>query len=197
MLEGVLTFLILAAAAVAGEILVLDRLRAALAHSRAHDWLVEHIYLPALRMPALIGFVLASYPALYGLDAAASLSTLLGFDWFGRALNLLFALPLVLSLLPVAGRMSALVLPLQGMGLAALLYTPLAAATGAAHASYWPDAATFGALAVFGLGGHVAGSALAERLPRRRLALPAYHAVILLCQAPAVFAYGRALGARL
>ncbi|HEX6928910.1 MAG TPA: hypothetical protein VF267_06650, partial [Gammaproteobacteria bacterium] len=63
--------------------------------------------------------------------------------------------------------------------------------------SYLPDEATIIALLVFGIGGHFAGSGIARRLPQRELALPAYDAVILLCQAPAIFMYGRALGARI
>lgn len=185
-------FLALAAAATVGEILLIDRLRV----SAANDWLADHIYLPLLRLPALVGFVLASYPALYGLEAAPPLATLLDFDWFGRALNLLFVLPLVFSLVPVAGQVTSLVLPLQGMALTALLFTPLAAALAIDSPSYWPDAAAWFALAVFGVGGHLLGSAVARRLPDRRLAVPLHDAAILLCQAPAILAYGHALGAR-
>jgi len=193
MLEGLFVFLVLATAGIAGEILLIDRLR----DSRLDDWLAEHIYLPALRLPALIGFVLGSYPTLYGLESAPPLAVLLDFDWFGRALNVLFMLPLLASLLPLAGRLSALVLPLQGMALAALLFLPLTLALDLPSASYWPDLATLSALLVFGVGGHIAGTAIAERLPRRRLALPAYDATILLFQAPAILAYGNALGRRL
>ncbi len=191
MLEGILVFLLLATAAVAGEVLLVDRLRE---DSRASDWLADHVYLPALRMPALIGFVLGAYPALYGLETGPPLATLLDFDWFGRALNILFILPLLFSLLPVAGRICALVLPVQGMALTALLFTPLAAALAAESPSYWPDSHTWLALAAFGVGGHLLGTWLTERLPRRTLAIPVYDAVILLCQAPAIVAYGRALG---
>lgn len=192
MLEGVFIFLVLAALAVAGESILIDRLRV----SPANDWLADHLYLPLLRLPALIGFVLASYPALYGLESAPALATLLDFDWFGRTLNLLFILPLVLSLVPVAGRASSLVLPLQGVAVTALLFTPLAAALAVESPSYWPDEHAWIALLFFGVGGHLLGSTLARRLPQRRFAVPLHDAVILLCQAPAILAYGRALGAR-
>jgi hypothetical protein len=192
MLEGLIAFTLLAAAAIAGEILLIDRLRI----SPVNDWLADHIYLPMLRLPALIGFVLASYPALYGLESAPPLATLLDFDWFGRALNLLFILPLLLSLAPVAGQISSLVLPLQGIALTALLFTPLTTALAIDSPSYWPDRSAWLALAVFGVGGHLLGSAVARRLPGRRLAVPLHDAVVLFCQAPAIMAYGHALGAR-
>src|SRR5690606_18393583 len=117
---------------------------------RVNHWLIDHVYLPALRMPALIGFVLASYPTLYGLDSGPSLAVLTDFDWFGQALHILFALPLLLSLLPAAGRLPALVLPLQGMALTALLFAPLATVMGTPTPSYWPDAASLVALLGFG-----------------------------------------------
>ncbi|MBW3566520.1 MAG: hypothetical protein KY410_00950 [Proteobacteria bacterium] len=190
MFAGLLTFLFLAALGVAAEFLLIDRLH----ESRLNEWLAEHIYLPALRMPALIGFILASYPTLYGLEAGPPLAALLDFNWFGRALNILFMLPLLFSLLPVAGRFSALVLPAQGMALTALLFMPLAAALDLETASYRPDLSTLVALLLFGIGGHVLGTALAERLPRRRAALPAYDATVLAFQAPVILAYGHALG---
>ena len=190
MLAGLLTFIFLATLGIGGEILLIDRLRV----TPLNDWLAEHVYLPALRMPALIGFVLAAYPSLYGLDAGPPLSSLLDFNWFGRALNILFMLPLLFSLLPVAGRWSALILPLQGMALTALLFMPLLAALDAESVSFLPNIPTLLALLTFGIGGHVLGTAAAERLPRHRNALPAYDGIVLLFQAPAILTYGHMLG---
>lgn len=190
MLAGLLTFIFLATLGVAGEILLIDRLRV----TPLNDWLAEHVYLPALRMPALIGFVLAAYPSLYGLDAGPPLSALLDFNWFGRALNILFMLPLLFSLLPVAGRWSALILPLQGMALTALLFMPLAVSLDVHDASFLPNISSLLALLAFGIGGHVLGTITAEQLPRRRSALPAYDGIVLLFQAPAILVYGRMLG---
>lgn len=190
MLIAILVFLALAAAGILAEFLLIDRLH----ETRLNEWLAEHVYLPALRMPALIGFILAGYPALYGLEAGPPLAALLDFNWFGRALNILFMLPLLFSLLPVAGRFSALVLPAQGMALAALLFMPLSAALDLATASYSLDFSTLLALLLFGVGGHMLGTALAERLPRRRAALPVYDATVLAFQAPVILAYGHALG---
>lgn len=188
MLTGLFAFLLLATAGLAVEIRVVDRLR----HSDVDEWLAEHVYLPVLRMPALIGFVLGAYPALYGLDTGPPLSALLDFDWFGRALNILFFLPLLLSLLPVAGRISGLVLPLQAVALTALLFSPLAAMAGLAEPDYGPGYAVWTALLVFALAGHFLGNALAARLPNRTR--PLYDAVVLCCQIPAIALYGRALG---
>lgn len=193
MLTGIAVFLILAVAGLAGEMWLVDKLRV----TPANDWLADHVWLPFLRLPALIGFVLGAYPELYGLAEGPPLSALLDFNWFGQAINLLFVLPLLFSLLPMAGRLTALLLPIQGIALTALLFTPLAAAVATERVSYFPDAATWFALLLFGFGGHFVGSFAAERLPRRHAAVPAYDAVILLCQAPAIFAYGRALGAQL
>ena len=190
MLSGLSTFFVLAAIGVAGEVLLLDRLR----DSRANDWLADHVYLPALRMPALIGLVLAAYPALYGLGSGPPLNALLDFNWFGRALNILFILPLLFSLLPLAGRLSALVLPLQGMALTALLFMPLAADAGIDNPGYLATPGEAALVLVFGIGGHFLGTLVAERLPRRRLALPAYDFMVLLCQVPAILVYGNALG---
>lgn len=193
MFEGILIFLVLATAGLAGETWLVEKFD----RSQANIWLLDHVYLPALRLPALIGFVLASYPSLYGLESGPPLAALLDFDWFGQALNILFLLPLLLSLLPVAGRMPAFVLPLQGMVLAALLFMPLVTVMNIDNPDYRPDITTLFALTGFGIGGHFLGNTLAVRLPQRKFALPARDAIILIFQAPAILAYGRALGSGL
>lgn len=193
MLTGIAVFLILATAGLAGEIRLIEKLRV----TPANDWLADHVYLPALRMPALIGFVLGAYPALFGLESAPALASLLDFNWFGRALNLLFILPLLVSLAPVAGRFSAIALPIQGIALISLLYLPLQQAMPAAHAVQASHATGWFAVIAFAYAGHALGNFIAERLPRHDLEQVTYDALVLLFQAPLLFSYGRMLGARL
>lgn len=191
MLAGLLLFILLAVAGLVIEVWLIDRLR----HDRLNDWLADHLYLPALRLPALIGFVLGAYPSLFGLTDAPPLGQLIDFDWFGQAMNLLFVLPLLFSLLPVAGRLPGLLLPLQGAALVALLFGPLAHALGV-QASYYPGSEVLGLMLVLALAGHFLGQQLVRRFPDA-LAAPLYDAAVLACQAPAIIAYGRALGRQL
>lgn len=191
MLTGLVLFIVLAVAGLLVEAWLIGHLR----HDRLNDWLADHVYLPALRLPALIGFVLGAYPTLYGLSSAPALSHLIDFDWFGQALNLVFVLPLLFSLLPVAGHLPGILLPLQGAALTALLFGPLAAAL-SVEPHYFPGAPVLLIMLLLALAGHILGQQLVRRFPEN-LAAPLYDAAILACQAPAVLAYGRALGRQL
>ncbi|MGH8531058.1 MAG: hypothetical protein ACRETN_14640, partial [Nevskiales bacterium] len=85
-------------------------------------WLLEHALLPLLRVAVLMIFLFAAYPALFGLQRAPSLTDLLLHK--GRIhslLNLMFALGLLLPLVPGLRRFPGLVFPLHAIAGASLL----------------------------------------------------------------------------
>lgn len=92
-------------------------LRLADHHSRAIGWLLERIALPAGRALALVIFILAAYPVLYGVPDAPSLSTLLagGHARLAGAFNLALLVALALPMVPVVGSYLVPVLLLQGI----------------------------------------------------------------------------------
>ena len=172
----------------------------------ASHWLLEHFYAPVLRAGALLVFLLLAYPALFGLAQAPPVGTLLAGDP-GRAsllLGVIFVTSLLLPLINLPGLAPALVLPAQGLAGAALLFSWLAQAHGAAPVSYWPSAPVVVAIVIVALASHrlAAGVvALVGDLGVRRGVADAdavaHDAVLLILQVPAIVLYTGALGLQL
>lgn len=169
-------------------------------------WLLEHLGLPWGRALLLIIFVITAYPALFGLASAPPLGELLaaGNGRLSTLINTAVVISLLLPLAPLVGVITGLVLPLQGIAIATLLFHWLAQAT-AADISYWPGWGTL--LAV------VASAALAQPLAqgaahwlgqhlnrlsdREGFEHLTYEGLILLFQVPAILIYTLTLGRRL
>ncbi len=187
----------------------------ALASARLHAhldsdsglWLWGHIYAPMLRAATLLFFILVAYPALFGLAEAPSVTSLLsaGEGRFGHILGIVFVLTLVLPLLPVVGPVPALVLPVQGVVTAGLLFHWLASSLEVSGVSFWPGAkVTLGIIALsvaaYWLAGH--GARLVEHLGHKQLDVAdlgeiTRETLVLLLQAPAIVLYTMALGSQL
>ncbi len=189
----------------------LEALASARLHARLDSgsglWLWSHVYAPMLRAATLLLFIIVAYPTLYGLADAPSVSSLLsaGEGRFGHILGIIFVLTLVLPLLPVVGPVPALVLPVQGVVTAALLFRWLASSLEVRGVSYWPGAeVTLGivalSVAAYWLAGH--GARVIERLGQKQLDVAdlgelAREALVLLLQAPAIVLYAMALGSQI
>jgi len=100
------------------------RLLVAVGEVESTHWLFERLLIPSARALALVVFILLAYPTLFGLTEAPSLGSLLNAERsrITHLVNLTFALSLLLPVLPVVGRLPALVLPIQGMAAASLLF---------------------------------------------------------------------------
>lgn len=170
-------------------------------------WLAEHLLIPAARALALVVFILLAYPGLFGLAEAPKLGELLSAER-GRItslLNLTFILSLLLPLLPVIGRLPALVLPIQGMAAASLLFHWLSASLPLQRIEYWPDWPVLGILLTMAFASHAlarrlsAGIAtgLRQRFEKAGLEALVYRSIILILQAPVILLYGLSLGQQL
>lgn len=95
-------------------------------------WGVERFALPLSRALGVMTFLLLAYPDIFGLNAASVPDLWWVLNAEARRpnhlLNVLFFSSLFVSLLPVLGRLPALVLPIQGIAGAILLFHWLNAA---------------------------------------------------------------------
>ena len=99
-------------------------------------WIAKHIGAPFFHVLLLVAFIYMSYPVLYGLDSHNStgkailptLTQLLNASsgQTMKLVNTLFIISVLLPLIPVINRFTALILPLQAMAGSAVLYGWLA-----------------------------------------------------------------------
>ena len=190
---------------------VLEALASARLHAYHENdagcWLWQHVYAPLLRAATLLLFVLMAYPTLYGLAEAPTVTALLSAEEgrFGHILGIVFVLSLALPLMPVLGALPALMLPIQGVVAAALLFHWLATSLGAENVRLWPGGGiTLGVVALsataYWLAGH--GARLTEHMGHRLFDIAdlgevAREALVLLFQAPAIVLYAMVLGSQL
>ncbi len=173
----------------------------------ANQWFWEHFYVPLLRATILMGFVLLAYPVLFGVLEAPPVGDLLagGRGRFGHLLGIVFVLSLLLPLLPVVGSIPALVLPIQGIAAAALVFHWMTDAIGLTSTSYWPGLSLMAVLVALAWGTHwFAAHALGttEALARNYLELAdlddiVHEGLTLVLQAPVIIVYTLALGSQL
>ncbi|MFP5505145.1 MAG: hypothetical protein ACLGH6_03030 [Gammaproteobacteria bacterium] len=182
------------------------RFLAAMAEHTVTGWLAEHVYLPLARVFSILIFIALAYPALFGLREAPDLHLLLAGEErrFSQLVNLAFLLSLLLPLLPVAGRLPALVLPAQGLLAAAMLFDWLAQARGV-QAQLWPGWTTAGLVVLWLILGQRLAVAIAQWLGDLRSTPAADDAAervyletaILFFQMPAILLYTLGLGEQL
>jgi len=183
------------------------RLLARVSDIASTHWLAEHLLIPAARALALVAFILFAYPTLFGLAEAPKLAELLaaGRGRITSLVNLSFALSLLLPLLPVIGRLPALVLPIQGMAAASLLFHWLVATQPSAWIEYWPNWPALGILLAMAFAGHalarwlsdIFATALQRHYEKAGLEALIYRSIILALQAPVILFYGLLLGRQL
>ncbi|MCB1749884.1 MAG: hypothetical protein H6977_15610 [Gammaproteobacteria bacterium] len=167
----------------------------------------EYIGAPLLRAALITGFVLWTYPVLYGLRSAPPLSALLagGAVAPSTLVNVAFVASLLLPLVPGWRRRGGLVLMVQGLLATALVFKGYAHWLGATSVGAWPGLGE--AIAVLVLGwldylvgehaGRLFGAWLDERCHSDGLDALAPHVTALLAQVPTLIAYGYLLGRQL
>ncbi|GEM_PF-862580 len=170
-------------------------------------WVVEHVLLPWGRVLVLLLFLMLAYPLLFGLHSAPPMPDLL---WAhdGRVstlINTAFILSLLLPLAPLLGNLKGLVLPVQAIAMATLLFHWLTLALNVAEVSYWPGWPALLAILILApltqwaahhsahwLGGH-----LNRANNREGFENLLYEGLLLFFQVPAVLVYTLALGRQL
>lgn len=153
----------------------------------------------------LIGlFVFISYPIIFGITEAPSISNLISAEEgrINSVINVLFLMSLFFPLIPVIGKQIELILPLQVIACCIMVFSWLVQTTEVTEYSYWPGFATVFLiilLAVFThwLANHLA-SALGQEFDKKFNVDGCQEiigrAVILFMQAPAILLYSAALG---
>ena len=166
--------------------------------SRFGTWLCERLYLPMLRASLVLIFVATAYPALYGLQDAPAIDSLLSggsyrLDWW---INGVLLVSLALPTVPGLSRIPGTILTFQGMVASAMLFGWVAQDLGLHHYWLFPG---WGLLAkimlitgVAGLLSWMAGYYL--RIARKRLVAESLR---LVAQMPALIIFGTALGRQL
>ena len=87
-----------------------------------NTWTTHHIWLPLARITAIISFIAMAYPVIYGIKDAPSVFTLLDSERINTLINTLFVVSILLPLVPILGRFHSLVLPIQSVAAAQLLF---------------------------------------------------------------------------
>lgn len=179
------------------------RLAAAIADQPLGEWIGARVVLPALRVLALLGFMLIAYPVLFGLAEAVPVRELLADpgDRVNKLLSLAFVAAIALPLLPVIGAIEALILPLQAAAASALLFHWLAGP----GVSLWPTPGVVGAMLLWALLTHLIATLVLKRLGYgidealfvQGSGALLYDALLLLFQVPAILIYSTSLGPRL
>lgn len=171
------------------------------------EWPWERIWLPLLRAAALVAFLLLAYPLIFGLSEAEPVLRLLREREHGTShlVNLVFLVALLMPVLPVLGRFTALVLPTQGILASALLFAWLGASLELDRVSYWPGALPLLAIVLLSIAAHwlarTASAYLREWSARTLHVADAdelvFSSLLLMLQAPAIMIFSLSLGRQL
>jgi hypothetical protein len=110
--------------------IIYNHLLIKISHEPGSHWIARQIIGPFVHVLLLIAYIYICYPVIFGLQEAPALSELLDKS-HGRTMkliNIVFAVSVILPLLPVIGRFSALILPLQAITASAVIYSWLSEA---------------------------------------------------------------------
>jgi hypothetical protein len=173
----------------------------------ASSWAMEHAVIPAARALALVIFILTAYPVLFGVDTAVPVGELLAIDRMRLTtlVNIIFLLSLLLPLLPLLSRMPALVLPIQGIAAATMLFRWWADTQTITNIVFWPGLTIVAALAGLAFLTHEIAKFLAHhlekildaKLHRTGTGRLIYRTVIMVSQVPVILLYTLSLGRQL
>jgi len=168
------------------------------------SWIMSHIIIPAARTLALVAFILVAYPVLFGINTEVSISDLLatGKMRFTHLVNVVFFLSLLLPVLPIFSRWPALVLPLQGIAAATMLFRWWASTQPAIDIQFWPGWSAIGAMCVLAFITHEIAKQLSHQLEKwldTRLEIEGtgtsiYRTVVMIMQVPVILMYSLSLG---
>ena len=183
----------------------------ALIHDRLEhpflQWQWDHIGMPLMRAGLMLLFIALAFPALFGLSDAPALGDLLDRDdmRFSYLLDVIFLVTLLFPLVPVAGNWEELVLPIQGITAAAMIFSWLAQATGRTGVHYWPGWTTVAMMIVVALITHwlaltvslFAGSRIDKALQVEHAEKLLSRALVVIMQYPVIVIYCHSLGLQL
>ncbi len=188
------------------ELLAMRLLDAVVEIAGTH-WIFQHLLIPAARALSLVAFILLSYPVLFGAVSAPPLGELLaaGSLRLTTLMNVIFLTSLLLPMVPVFSRWPALVLPIQGITAASLMFHWWATTQPGVEIQLWPGGYVFASLIGWAVLTHEAAKLLSHRLAkylgtllnRQGMDKLLYRSVIMILQVPVILIYTLSLGRQL
>jgi hypothetical protein len=170
-------------------------------------WIFQHLVIPGARATTLVAFILVAYPALFGLNTAIPMGELLnqGKMRLTNLYNVTFVLSLLLPIIPLFSRLPALLLPIQSIIAASMVFHWLRLSQPQVETSLWPGFTLLGLVIVLAMITHAVAKELSHLLAQRidaaieregsdRLI---YRTVVMALQAPVILVYTLALGKQL
>lgn len=183
------------------------RLLLAISDVNASSWLMSHTIIPAARALSLVAFILIAYPVLFGVAVSLPVSELLaaGEMRFTHLVNVVFLLSLLLPMIPVFSRWPALVLPIQAIAAANMVFQWWAETQATTTVQFWPGWSMIAMLLVLAFITHEIASQLSHRLEKvidgglqrtgsERLI---YRTLLMILQVPVILLYTLSLGRQL
>jgi hypothetical protein len=170
-----------------------------------NNWTTQHIWLPLVRIVAILLFIAMSHPVLFGIESATPISTLLDSNRIDTLVNVLFVISVLLPLLPLVGRMHSVILPIQSLAAAQLLFSWMNQHDYHADISLLPSFTTFTLLSALIITSHFVGKWIArhtgqfldENFNVDGSTDLIFQSVLLLLQGPLLLVYTVELGSQL
>jgi len=170
-----------------------------------NNWTTQHIWLPLARIVAILLFICMAHPVLFGIESASSISTLLDSKRINTLINVLFVVSVLLPLLPLVGRMHSLILPIQSLAAAQLLFSWMNQHDYQTEVSLLPSFSTAALLGVLIVASHFVGKLIARQVGQildESFNVDGstdliFQSVLLLLQGPLLLVYTVGLGAQL
>ena len=183
------------------------QLLSAVAEVAPSSWIMEHTIIPAARALALVTFILVAYPVLFGVESAPAVKELLAVERLrlSNLVNVIFLLSLLLPLIPVFSRWPALLLPIQGIAAATMVFRWWAATQPQVDIHFWPGWSTVLSLFVLAFITHEIAKQLSHHLEKKVDAIIdrhgsgrlIYRTVVMMLQVPVILLYTLSLGQQL
>lgn len=171
------------------------------------EYIFEKFLIPLARAVGLMIFILLSYPILFGITEAPPISQLLstGSLRANTLMNVMFIVPLLFSLIPVIGSIPALILPVQGIAGASLVFSWMQGALKIENIQYVPDVITVLVIILLAIITHAAARWLSlqcSEFVNRTFNIDdgqkiAYRIVVVAAQMPVILVYTQGLGNQL
>ncbi len=185
----------------------LEKLREKLGEYVILEWHYSHVELPIVRVLLILLFILAAYPALYGIEHLPNLSNVL-LDHIRRIhslINWLFPTSLVIPFIPIVGVIPALVIPIQSILATALLFNWATRELTEITIKLLPNIWILLVLIILSIATHkiakmfaaLVGKSTQEKFNQQDMNHLVYESSLLAFQAPAILAYRFYLGSQL
>lgn len=181
-----------------------NRLLARVSDVTPTHWIFERTLVPFARAGALMIFMLIAYPLLFGIAQAPPIVDLLlaGPNRISTLINILFIIPLFFPVIPVAGQIPALLLPIQGIAGSTLIFTWMQAALDVDDIQYLPSLSVFVIIIIYAIVAHYLAVKLAEPISEKintqintaDAEKIVYRILIVVAQLPTILFYTIGLG---